>query len=742
MKPASITFLLPALTGLWAAGAEAPDSAALSVGLREVAVTAIKQTSASSLSGAAVTIVDADELQRLDINAPKGLSEVAPNFFAPDYGSRMTSSIYVRGMGARIDQPVVGLNVDNVPYLNKDAYDFDLPDLARMEVARGPQSTLYGRNTMGGVVNVYTLSPLKWQGVRGMVTYGTHNTLRASAGVYTRLSDALAMSLSALYGHSDGFFTNSYDGSKCGLENHGTIRWKTVWAPTARVSVENVASVTRDVQHGYPYASAETDRIEYNDPMFYRRTSFTDGLTVKHVLDPFTMSSITSFQWLDDCMTLDQDYLPLSYFTLTQARREWAVTEDIVLTGESGSYNWLAGAFGFVKRMSMDAPVTFKQDGIDRLILNHVNSILPQGMELRWDTPDFVLGSNFRQPTWGAALYHQSSLSLGQVNLTAGLRLDVEHTSLDYHSLCNTSATMYRNMPGGASVALGQREIDLDDRGNLHNTFVELLPKLSATWQPLSVADFYASISRGYKAGGYNTQMFSDVLQQSLMASLGIEGAYDPDEIMSYRPESSWNFEVGANYSSPSGNLTAGAALFYIACRDQQLTVFPDGATTGRIMANADRTRSYGAELTATWRPCRKLSLSASYGLTNARFERFRAGTAEYDGKRIPCVPSNTLFAQATWTSAAGSYRIEATASCRGAGSIMWDEKNTLSQPFYATLAARASVGRGPWTLTLWGENLTSTQYNTFYFVSIGNAFLQRGRPAHGGLTLRLDFAN
>ena len=96
-------------------------------------------------------------------------------------GSRMTSSIYVRGIGARIDQPVVGLNVDNVPFLNKDNYDFDMPDIARIEVIRGPQSTLYGRNTMGGLINIYTISPLNYQGSRVMAETGKGNLVAHGA---------------------------------------------------------------------------------------------------------------------------------------------------------------------------------------------------------------------------------------------------------------------------------------------------------------------------------------------------------------------------------------------------------------------------------------------------------------------------------------------------------------------------------------------------------------------------------
>ena len=135
-----------------------PDTA--SVSLAEVSVTAIKQTRIAGNLPTASTVISGAEVERLNVVTMKNVSEVAPNFYIPDYGSRMTSSIYVRGLGARIDQPVVGLNIDNVPYLNKDNYDFDLLDIERIEILRGPQSTLYGRNTMGGLINIYTLSPL------------------------------------------------------------------------------------------------------------------------------------------------------------------------------------------------------------------------------------------------------------------------------------------------------------------------------------------------------------------------------------------------------------------------------------------------------------------------------------------------------------------------------------------------------------------------------------------------------
>ena len=107
----------------------------------------------------------------------------------------MTSTIYVRGLGTRIDQPSVGLNVDNVPIMCKENYDFDLMDVSRIEMLRGPQSTLYGRNTMGGLMNIYTLSPSQWQGTRAMLSYASHNTYKLGLSHYTRLSDKVALDI-------------------------------------------------------------------------------------------------------------------------------------------------------------------------------------------------------------------------------------------------------------------------------------------------------------------------------------------------------------------------------------------------------------------------------------------------------------------------------------------------------------------------------------------------------------------
>lgn len=711
------------------------------VDLNEVSVTAVKLGNRLDRQPVTATTIDMQQIVNDNIVNIRQASELAPNVYMPRYGSRMTSSIYVRGLGARIDHPVMGLTIDNLAILNKDNFDFDIPDIERIEILRGPQSTLYGRNTMAGVINITTLSPMHYQGVRFTADYGTYNTALLALSAYGKFNDALAMSVGVSYNRSDGHYINEYNGAKTDAENAWRASWRTVWHPGGRFTVDNSATLTVTRQSGYPYASLATGVISYNDTCFYRRTSVTDGLTVRYSGPVCTASIVTGFQYINDNMTLDQDFLPVDYFTLSQRRHEWAFTEDVVAKGAKGDYRWLGGVFAFYKRQNMSAPVTFKDYGISQLIESHVNSEGDR-YPLRWDDRQFVLDSRFVQPVYGVSLYHTSGYSFGNFDVSAGLRLEYEHIGLRYNSSTHTSYTVYDMSTSPASV-YAHRPIDIDDSGNLNRSDWELLPRFTLLYN-IDCGNVYATASRGYKSGGYNTQMFSDVLQQRLMSDLGVAPKYDTEDIVTYRPEHSWNYEVGAHLDLLGGRLKGNAALFCIDCRDQQLTMFPDGTTTGRIMANAGQTRSMGGELSVTYYPVDALMLRGSYGYTDARFVRFSDGRHDYKGNRVPYAPDNTLFAGATYTlGITGRSWIDAIVfdvGLRGVGDIYWDEANEVRQPFYVLLDAEVRAVCGSCSLALRGDNITRTSYDTFYFVSIGNAFVQRGRPGSFSASLRINF--
>ena len=716
------------------------------VEMDKVQVTAIKQGLSLRREAVSASVLGRGEIEAGGVHALKEAARCVPNFFAPDYGSRMTSSIYVRGMGTRIEQPVVGLNIDNVPVADKNMYDMDLADIDRVEILRGAQSTLYGRNTMGGVINIYTASPMTFQGTRLRAEYGSRNSYRVGASTYHRIGERFGVSVAGQFAHCDGWFRNLYDNSLCDRENSGGARTKFQYRNGA-LSIDNTLAFSAVRQGGYPYASAETGRISYNDEASYRRAGVSDGLTVKYDWTGVTLSSITSYQYLNDRMVMDQDFLPLSYFTLSQHKRRHDITQEVIARSTGGSrYGWTVGAFGFYNAQRMDAPVLFKEEGIERLILANINAHSGYNGRYGWGDAagrggdSFLLGSNFTTHNGGVALYHESRLRAGRWRFALGIRVDCEVAQMRYRS---RTSTCYTAFPSDTTKTATTVPINIDDEGVLKKSFFEWLPKLtiSVDLDCDKRNMLYLSAAKGSKAGGFNTQMFSEVLQQQLKRKMGVwVDTGNTDDIVAYKPERSWNVEVGGHFSSRDARFCADAALFYILCLDQQLTVFPKGQTTGRMMTNAGRARSLGAEVALRYAPHRTVELSLAYGYTDARFVRFRSGVEDYRGKRIPYAPEHTLSAQASYTVALpAGWQMVIGAGCTGAGRIWWNESNDISQPFYALLDARVRFGNRRYGVEVWARNITGTRYDVFYFESMGNRFLQRGRPLSFGIRASID---
>lgn len=731
--------------------ASGPDTTAIAtatptepIALHELTVTAIKQSTYLRREATASTVIEGDETERNQVVSLKTASPMVPNLFIPDYGSRMTSTIYVRGIGTRIDQPAVGLTIDNIPVMAKENYDCDLQDIARIEVLRGPQSTLYGRNTIGGVMNIYTLSPLNYQGTRAIAQLAEHGTWLIGASHYALLTPRMGFSVAAQYGSTQGEYTNQYNGKRCDWERSVSGRTKLEWKPSESWYVANALAWVVSRQGGYPYEWLQTGEIAYNDTCYYRRTSVMDGVTLRKDFEGYSLSSLTSYQFIDDNMTLDQDFTPQPYFTLTQKRREHAITQDLIARShEDGHrYRWLLGLAGFYRHYTMDAPVTFLDYGIEQLIEQHVNEATPS-YPIAWDSRTFALGSHFTSPNWGVALYHESTLNLGAWTLAAGLRLDYEHARLNYRSSTHTGYSIYQRASG---TIYAHEAIDIDDSGTLDKHFLQLLPRVSVTWHPWleKPHTIYLAIARGSKAGGFNTQMFSDVLQQRLMNMMGIGVKYDVERVVGYKPEKAWNYELGGHFECWQGKVQSDLGLYLMDCRDRQLTVFPEGTTTGRMMTNAGRTQSWGGELAMTITPATDTRLSISYGYTHATFSDYNDGKTDYQGYRVPYAPAHTLFAEASQSLKINGdckKMLTFAANVRAVGDIYWDEANTQWQPFYALLGGSITWQQPKYSIQLWGTNLTQTHYDTFYFVSVQHPFVQRGHSRRLGITLRLNLA-
>ena len=692
-------------------------------------VSSVKMSDDDGALPLSATTVGRVEIEGRHINSVKELSAVVPNFYQPDYGSRLTSSIYVRGFGSRIDQPVVGMSIDQMPVMNKNNYDFELFDIDKVQVIRGAQSTLFGRNTAGGAINITTLSPLNFQGKRLALECGNGNDLRFKAAHYAAPTREFGWSAGFFFNHSDGFFTNSLTGDKCDGGDTGALRLRAQWLPSDGWSIDNTLSAGYGNEggwgyHSYDAKSATLHPIAYNEECYYRRFNVSDGLVVKRFTDSYTFSSVSGYQYIDDKMHLDNDFLPLDYFTMEQAQREHSFTQEFVVKSRDGSsFRRVAGIFAFYKQMDMSAPVNFREEGIKNLILDK----LPADFSIKEER--FTIASDFEIPTYGAAAYTQVGFSLGAFDIDAGARIDYEHSSMHYDSRSLVHYTL--------KDVCEERPLPTRFNGRTSVSALEFLPGISVMYRHRH-GNLYASVRRGFKAGGFNTQIFSDILRNMMIYDfLGVSKEVSASATR-YKPEVNLNYELGGHFSLLDDNLNLSAALFYISCTDQQVTIM-SGA--GRMMSNAAESRSWGVELSARY-SAGPLTIDASCGYTNAKFERYSDSEGNYSGNYLPYAPQSTYSVNATYNfpvQRSFANRLVLNAGLNGVGRIYWDSANTLSQPHYCTLSASVQWEKGHIGLSLWGKNLLDREYRTFYFESIGNKFFSLGKPLQVGMSLYVN---
>lgn len=686
-------------------------------------------------AGAPVTTVSSTQLQQYGVYNPKALPALVPGIHLPDYGSSMTSSIYVRGFGSRMENPVVGLYMDDFPILDKNSYDLDYLDIATIRFLHGPQGTAYGRNALFGVMSVRTQAPTGDELLRAQLEYGLAHHVRAQVS-WHHGEHAFSMG----YRYSRGWFRNEFKDAWVDPYNGGQLRWRWDRRLSDRLQMSNLLQAGLSAEGGFAYGlwkDGVQHPVSYNDEGSYQRITLLEGFKLRYQGEKVQIDGIASLQFLADRMRMDQDYTPRSIFTLQQGQLSPAHTLEVIARPTRKFAHWkpTSGAFAFFKYNRMEAPVLFKREGIQTLILDNANKGIPEDIGTL-DIPDndFLISSNFDILTWNVALYHESHFPVGGWQFTAGLRLDYEGAKMLY----NCTASLHYQLIGMMSAA---RPFTDRYSGTLSHGVPVLLPKLAVEYNGFSNTRIYTSATKGYRAGGFNTQIFSDILQNRLMNGMMDDlGVHFDNERVSigadrteYKPEEAWNFELGASFHKDG--FRADVNAFYITALRQQLTVFPPGMSTGRMMTNAGKSRSYGVEAQVSYNKG-GFAAHAAWGWNNARFTEYTDGTVSYAGNRIPYSPEHTLFAALgyNWS------KVSLQAHMRGIGPIAWNEQNTLVEPFYVTLGAWASVSIGRVLLYLEGENLTNTRYKAFYFKSMGNEFFQLGKPIslHVGIQIRI----
>jgi outer membrane receptor protein involved in Fe transport len=668
----------------------ADTSVARYMNVDEVTVVGFKQD-APAKEALSITALSSVSIRQSEMTSIKDLGYVVPNFFIPEYGTRQNSPVFVRGVGAKTNGPTVGFYVDGVPHMERSAFDDDLFDVRSLEVLRGPQGTLYGRNCIGGIINAYTRSPFEYQGTRVKVGYGSYNDMVVNASHYNKLNEKLAFAVNGSYHHNDGFFRNAYDDSKVDKFNEGFLRGRVFWKPAERWTLIADLSYRNSDQGGYPYATynpetRKTGDINYNRYSSYLRQLTTAGFNARYEGQKFSFNSQTAYQYIDDNQGIDQDFMPNDLNWVNQRVRQNIFSEELTLKSKiSGRYQWMVGAFFF-------------SDSYKKSTYIHY---IPQ---------NYCMPNLYDSPTRGLSVYHQSSLRIiGGLNAKLGLRFDYEHAKENYEAYKTASAF---------DRTLGTPIDSYESRLN----FTQLTPKFALEYLFSDEEMVYASVARGYKTGGFNS-------------------AFTSDDERTFNPEYNWNYEVGFKSSLFDHALQADLTLFYVDWRHQQIAQTVVGV--GNITRNAGHSDSKGVELGLTARPVQPLTLRLSYGYTYARFLDYeKSATVSYTGNMLPFVPRETLSFRGAYTilpCCPTIDRIVLSAGVNGMGKIYWNEDNAVYQPFYALLDAKVSVTSGRLTWEAWGKNLTNTDYLTYYFKT-NTGYGQQGRPLTFGTSLILEF--
>lgn len=717
-----------------------------------------KETNSLKSLPAAVSFFSPKNLEALQVHSLKDLSAIVPNYFAADYGSKMTAPLYIRGVGARSGDQTVSMYIDNIPYFNTTSFDTELFDIQRIEVLRGTQGTLYGRNAMGGIMNIYTFSPLTYEGTTFKVGGGSYGQFSANASHYQRLNDKMGFSVGAYYKRDDGYFRNLYTGSRIDDMSNAGGRTKFVWDISSRLSVTYSASFDYVDQGAFPYANIETGDIDYNSDGYYKRKLVTNGLALRYSGNGYEINSTTGYQYLNDEMNMDQDYTRLSVFQINQKQRQNSLSQEITVKSTKGTdYQWSAGGYAFYDYLHTTPPVYMMKDGIQKYLQAPLTAA---GAPITFTDDQIDLRGQYKRPTYGLAVFHQSTFNnlfhARGLSMTLGLRLDYEKTKLDYDA--DTEANFEIKIPNSPAPPI-KMAAKADITGTSKADFLELLPKAVVKYEFCKNAYAYISASRGYKAGGHNIQIFADLLQEALEANMkemmppnmgGGQAGGDTtpiNERISYKPEYSWNYELGGQADIIENTLSANFALYYMDIRDIQITQFVNNRG-GRMINNAGKAESKGFEVGLKVRPCKGFYLYANYGFVDATFKDYAERDSDgkiindYTGNHIPFAPGSTFSVGGSITYDLKKNtildRLTFDTNFAGIGKTYWAENNEMAQGFYGTLNAHLALDKDIFTLEFWGKNILDRDYDTFLFESDSKYFAQKGKPMRWGASFKI----
>ena len=621
------------------------------------------------------------------------LTGIVPNYLYQELGVGFQQIQAIRGIQVFSENPAIATYVDGVNALDILGNGFQLTDIERIEVLRGPQGTLFGRNAMGGVVNIITKAPSNQRSGFAEASFGNLGLQRYALGIKTPIvENKLFASATGLLSTQDGFLENDTTGtffpapdaagSQVGEETsyYGNVSLK--WIPSASFSTNlNVKAQQNksDASGFFVGAPDEVTAMDNPDSIFLSRVGthehnlFNTALSLNYVGNGFQLASISTYQQIGFVFEdIDSGGVYSSYNNgevgeATDPQQVFSQEFRVSSVGQQTRLKYTAGIY------------LFNQIGFEPT----TNLAFLTGVD------EFAIFRN-KGENAGFAAFGQGTLALGdQFDLTAGLRFDSESRENTFNGF------------GDAVFSNGTESILRPDT-TVSGDYTALSPKVALTYRPNETSSLYASFTRGFRAGGINAQRLPD----------GIETKFDP--------EYSDNFELGYKGTLAQNRLYLSATAFLINWTDLQFFNLVGPFTFAR--ENVGDASSLGVEIELRAIPVQNLQVEAALGFNETEYDSFALSRldpstfsevqTEIGGNRLSNAPQSTLYL-------AGQYSIPVRqdidiilrGELRNIGSFYTDIQNDLEQEAYSVLNTRIGITTKRLDAFFWVQNLADERY-------------------------------
>ncbi|HEY1306239.1 MAG TPA: TonB-dependent receptor [Vicinamibacterales bacterium] len=684
------------------------QSPVVSFQLPVLVVTAQKEPAEEQSLPVSLTAVPETTLRNAGVEIVSDAGVLSPNAQFTEFTARKLSNVRFRGIGASPANPSVSTYYDGVPQLNANSASIDLLDVTQIEFVRGPQSALFGRNTLGGLINVTSTRPslAGWTGSLSVpFANASSRDVRGSiAGPV--VNDKVAIAGSMQFGRRDGYTVNDVTGNDIDSRSAFSAKGQVLWTPNR--TWETRVIVTGERARDGDYALSDLGGLRLNPfhashdyEGFTHRDIFGTTILNRREGSKVSLSSTTGFlKWKTEDST-DLDYTPLPLLRRNNAEESFQFTEEFRLASaakapvqlsKSVPLKWQAGVFVFTQNYDQNAVNSFSPFVLSPFVAFPVNQTSPQA-----SLDDVGLG-----------LYGQGTATVGsRLDLTAGVRFDTEQRDANL-------STFY------APAIAPPVNVVTDKR------FSDVSPQFAASYRLQPTKMVYASVARGFKAGGFNPT-----------SPIGSEA---------YGEEHTWNLEGGLKTTWSGGRVTTNASVFRIDWADLQLNL-PDPSVPGQFfIANVGNATSSGVEFEVNARVHSSVDVFTAVGYTHARFDEgsFSSGAA-VGGNKIPNTPdyTTTIGAQLTHPLKPG-ISLYARGEATFYGAFKYDDFNTQGQDAYSLADFRGGA-RGRYLFAeAWIRNAFDTKYIPVAFAYgalAPSGFIgEMGRPRTFGVNAGVSF--